>query len=394
MARPGHRLAAIVIAALVAVTACTSHRPAEPGHDRAPSSSAGALDGQALGRRIEEYLGRSYSLGVRDRRALIVSVGGTNVVERYYRGSTAAATADVYSVTKSVVGTLVGLALADGNLRNVDQTLAELLPTHRKDMSRRVAALTLRQVLSMTAGLPPDEVPGEPPATLSGASWVTSALRHGQGSGAVGSFAYSSVGSHLLAAILVQATGESVLTYGRRRLFDPLGIGTRPAFEPVVPPSGDVSDRVYRQYERATFAWPRDPQGVHSGFAGMKLTARDMTALGQLYLNDGRWRGRQLLSASWVREATRAQVETALGQTPGYGYQWWTCTAADHAAYAAVGYGGQLVEVVPDLRLVVTVSTTVREDSPVVSADAYVALVDRLIAPFVASGHANAATRR
>jgi CubicO group peptidase (beta-lactamase class C family) len=249
-------------------------------------------------------------------------------------------------------------------------------------MSPRVAAVTLRQVLTMSAGLPPDDLGGAAPAPLLvGSDWVRNTLRHGRTSMPVGHFAYSSVGSHLLAAILERATGESVLAYGRRWLFDPLGVETRPAFEPSVGASGRLSDEAAERYERARFAWPRDPRGINLGFGGMKLTARDMTTLGLLYLDGGRWRGRQLLSPSWVREATRPQVPTDLGQTPGYGYQWWTCVAAAHTAYAAIGYGGQLVEVVPDLRLVVAVSTTVNQDSPIVNAGAYLALVNDLIAP-------------
>ena len=315
-----------------------------------------------------------------------MSVGGVPVVERYYGDSNAAATADVRSVTKGLVGTLVGVALAEGRLRSLDESLGELLPEHRASMSDRVAAVTLRQVLTMTAGLPPDELAGPPAGTLAGSDWVTNVLRHGRGSVPVGHFAYASVGSHLLAAILERATGESVLAYGRPRLFDPLGIDTRPAFQPHADASGYLPVRLWRQYDAAGFAWPRDPHGVQLGFAGLKLTARDMSALGELYLDDGQWKGRQLLPASWVADATRVQVPTGLGQTPGYGYQWWTCSADGHAGYAAIGYGGQLVEVIPDLRLVVAVSTTVKEDEPIVDAGAYLALVDDVIAPGV-QGH-------
>src|SRR5215213_4422737 len=155
----GRWRAVMVVAALCAGPACTSQRAVEPppSGDR---TSVAARDWPALGRRIEDYLDRSYSLAVRDRRALVVSVGGVRVVERYYGGSNAAATADVRSVTKSVVGTLVGAALAEGRLRSLDQRLGELLPEHRAAMSDAVAALTLRQVLTMTAGLPPDELGG------------------------------------------------------------------------------------------------------------------------------------------------------------------------------------------------------------------------------------------
>src|SRR3954454_6592084 len=102
----GRWRAVMVVAALCAGTACMSHRTAEPPPSRDRTSvAADARDWPALGRHVEEDLDRSYSLALRDRRALIVSVGGVRVVERYYGDSNAAATADVHSVTKSVVGT-------------------------------------------------------------------------------------------------------------------------------------------------------------------------------------------------------------------------------------------------------------------------------------------------
>jgi CubicO group peptidase (beta-lactamase class C family) len=338
------------------------------------------LDAESLGRRIEAYLNGNYNLGIRHRRAVVVSVAGVPLVERYYGRVTATTTSEVRSVTKTVVATLIGMALAEGRLHGLDQTLAELLPDYRTNMSAALAAVTLRSILTMTSGLEPDDLGGAQPQQLMGPDWVGNVVRHSRSPDGMGAFAYSSAGSHLLSAILVQATGQSVLSYARSRLFDPLGIVTSPAFEPVIPGTGTVPDRVGREYDAAGFAWPRDPTGIHVGFAGLRLTARDMTALGSLYLYQGRWRGRQLLSRSWVEQATRSHVPTGLGQTPGYGYQWWVTTAGRHSAFAAIGHGGQLIEVVPDLRLVVAVSTTVTKESPAPS-EVYLALVQDVVVP-------------
>jgi CubicO group peptidase (beta-lactamase class C family) len=210
----------------------------------------------------------------------------------------------------------------------------------------------------MSAGLPGDEDPSWP--VLAGGDWVSSILARGTDQPPGDGFAYSSVSSHLLAAILVETTGRSVLAYARVKLFGPLGIETRPAFQPRLIPG---RPEPIRAYERAAFAWPRDPQGIHIGFGSLKLTAPDMLKVGTLFLHEGEWRGEQLVPAAWVRQAVSPAVPTG-GEGPGshYGFQWWVTTAGGHSAFAAIGFGGQIIEVVPDLNLVVVASTWIDED--------------------------------
>jgi CubicO group peptidase (beta-lactamase class C family) len=143
-----------------------------------------------------------------------------------------------------------------------------------------------------------------------------------------------------------------------------------PAAEPV----GWVTDGRGRG-----FTWPKDPQGRHFGFTGLSLTARDLAKLGRLWLDRGRWNGRQLVSAAWVNESTQVHVST--GETTGYGYQWWVTTADGHPAFATMGSAGQLLEVVPDLGLVVVVSSPKKPGNA--EADLYIELVSSHIAPAV-----------
>ena len=111
-------------------------------------------------------------------------------------------------------------------------------------------------------------------------------------------------------------------------------------------------------YEKAAFAWPVDHQGINYGAAFLKLRPRDLAKLGQLYLEHGSWQGKQVVPQAWVRDATSAQVPTTDGSgAEHYGYQWWVTTAGGHPAYAAIGFGGQLIEVVPDKALVVVFVT-------------------------------------
>jgi CubicO group peptidase (beta-lactamase class C family) len=91
----------------------------------------------------------------------------------------------------------------------------------------------------------------------------------------------------------------------------------------------------------------------------LKLTARELAKLGYLYLKGGAWEGRQVLPAAYVRASTQPQVPTGrtVGFYEGYGYHWWTTTEQGHQAFAAVGLGGQLIEVIPDLDLVVVMTS-------------------------------------
>ena len=312
-----------------------------------------------------------------DFRAVLVVVGGRPLVQRYY-DSSAEATSDVRSVTKSVMSILVGIALDEGELGGLDQTLAELLPDYAANMTPDVAGVTLEQVLTMTAGLPADP-PALPPYYLT-EDWVAAIVSGGLDQPPGQGFAYASAGSHLLSAMLVEATGRSVLDYARDKLFDPLRIDTEPAAEPLA-----VEENL-PVYDAASFAWPVDPQGLHLGDAFLKISAPDMAKIGQLMLDDGRWDGQQIVSTQWVTESTRAHVRTEEGGFGGdnYGYHWWVTTADGHDAFAAFGFGGQLIEVVPDLDLVVVISCTVPERGVRLDAGIFEGVVDSLIAPAIA----------
>jgi CubicO group peptidase (beta-lactamase class C family) len=173
-------------------------------------------------------------------------------------------------------------------------------------------------------------------------------------------FAYSNASSHLLSAIVADATGQSTLAFARARLFGPLGIRSDNVFEPLaVKPPTPAQLRTYR---RAAVAWPRDPQGYHMGFGQTKLPARDLAKLGYLYLNGGRWNGTQVVPADYVRASVQPHSKLPrLGPGGGYGYQWWTTSVGQHASFVAVGIGGQRIMVFPDLDLVVVITTDAQQ---------------------------------
>ncbi|MGS0688645.1 serine hydrolase domain-containing protein [Nakamurella sp. GG22] len=327
------------------------------------SGAASAVSAVEIAAELQRQVGEFLSLyggGRFDRviQSIVVNVGGQDLVSHYGVDSGPAVAHNGYSVTKSVMSMLVGIAIGEGRIRSVDATLSELLPQYARQMAPGVGQVTLEQVLTMTGGLAADE---RTPRYHPGVDWtaltVSTDLWQPPGEG----FVYSSPGSHLLSAILVRATNMSVLDYARAKLFDPLGISTHPADEPVVLVP-DLSE-----YDaRPGFGWSTDPQGLHLGFSDLKITSPDMIQLGRLYLQEGRWNGRQLVPAQWVRDSTRSHVTAEEGPDGpvGYGYQWWIDSPNGHPSFGAGGYAGQVIEVIPDLDLVVAVSSTNVPDHP------------------------------
>jgi CubicO group peptidase (beta-lactamase class C family) len=285
---------------------------------------------------------------------------GYLVYEHYWQGFDAADGQDVRSVTKSVVGALVGIAVEEGLIESLDQTVGELfadrLPT---GADPRLAAVTVRQLLSMTSGLPGDD------PSLGGdervfeqveqsPDWIRAILGVPLTTDPGSRFEYSNATSHLLSAVVADASGGSTLDFARERLFGPLGIATDDAFEPAV--VGPPTPEQIEQFGRATVAWPTDPQGYHLGFAFLKLPTRHLAKIGFLYLNDGRWDDEQVVPVDYVHASTSASVSTPDGSAD-YGWQWWVPRQNEDGSFFARGYGGQLIYVDPALDLVTVVTS-------------------------------------
>jgi CubicO group peptidase (beta-lactamase class C family) len=378
---------AVALCLLSGFTACSGAAP-RPGPTQPPRDACDftATERSDLGARISTDLTTAMAGSdtdrFRDLRAVLVSVCGFTVVERYQR-SQPQDHHNVASVTKSVVSALVGIAIHDGLIRDVDQSVGELLPERRAAMTPAVAALTLKQLLTMTAGLDVDRSDYAPSPWEQGSDEVATILREGIQQ-SPGAFGYSSASAHLVGAIVARAAGRSLLEYAREKLFEPLAIATTPVFAPVLD-----SSYVVPGYDAAGFAWPVDHQGAHRGDSWLRLTPSDLLKLGQLYLDNGRAGGRQVVPSDWVRDSTVQHVRTNAGPAgEGYGYLWWVTTADGLPAFTAAGFGGQLVEVVPSQHLVAVFVTElsvpkIRDGSQVVRVDAraYADLVSRLVAP-------------
>jgi len=252
------------------------------------------------------------------------------------------------SCTKSVISLLVGIALAEGLLPDIQAPLSvyfsDLLQTQSDP---RKADLTLRHLLTMTDGLDwPEFGEWDCFAPMAYARNIPRFVLERPMVAAPGTVMnYNSGASHLLAAVLHQVTGGATLDFAEQRLFKPLGI---------------------RDYH-----WYLDAQGVPKGADGLRISTADMAKLGTLMLHDGCWAGRQVVPEAWVREATTPYMLTyeAIG---AYGYHWWVGslsgadprdTAADDRFAFALGYGGQVIAVLPTHRTVVVITSELYQNS-------------------------------
>ena len=259
-----------------------------------------------------------------DLHSVLVIRNGYLVFEWYDEGNGPSRKHVLYSVTKSFTGTLVGIAIDQGLMEGVGQPLSDFLPVAAStNPDTRKNGLTLENLLTMQAGLEWSE--GEPTyrEMYTHPNWVAYMLDKPIAEEPGTSLNYCSGCSHLLAAALTQAVGGDFIAFARENLFEPLGIT-------------DIS-------------WEKDPQGIPIGGWGMYLTPRDMARLGYLYLRQGSWNGRQVVSSEWVAASTQTHVMS--DEWMGYGYHWWIYPSLH--AYAALGLGGQTVFVLPEQDLVV-----------------------------------------
>lgn len=294
--------------------------------------------------------------------ALLVVRGGEIVFEGYYNGFEVDETLHTWSVTKSVTSIATGIALREGVLRDLDQTLEELIPGRiPAGADPRVPGITVEHLLTSTAGWAWDSRTNFQRSLETDQLDVMMTRPMVCDPGVC--FEYDSTCPNLLSLAIQEQTGETMAAYLQPRLFEPLGIA-----EPV---------------------WLTTAYGATRGGGGLELTPRDMAKLGFLYLNGGAWDGEEIVTPEWVAESTGARVDgtSALsGVNIGggaYGYLWWAREAAGLPAYTANGYGGQRIDAVPDRDLiVVTGMATIVAERPEEQQNP-VPIIEEVIVPAV-----------
>ena len=241
---------------------------------------------------------------------------------------------DIRSVSKSVTSLLFGIAMAEGKVPSLDTPAVSLFPEYGDLQSRERQKITLRDLMTMSAGLQWDEdfIPYSDPRNSERMMDVAKdpiryALEQPIAAAPGATFRYSGGNVAVIGAIIERGTGMKLDAYANKVLFKKLGI--------------------------AKFDWIKDPHGSPWAASGLRLRPRDLAKIGLLVLQNGKWHGAQIVPSDWIADATSTHIQVGGTNECGvsYGYFWWLGTACSGATkthwIAGIGYGAQRLWIVP-----------------------------------------------
>jgi len=287
---------------------------------------------------------------------LLVLRDGRIVFERYWLGNDATTQAVSWSVSKSFVSALVGIAIDDGAIGSVEDACCRYAPTLK---GGAYDGVRIKDVLQMSSGARWNEDYSDPNSDINrwGRVLADGGSADAFAAGCVrerepGTFnRYNSTDTHVLGMVVRGATGRSLAEYLREKLWEPLGA-------------------------EADAFWIVDSTGAELAGGGLNAVLRDYAKLGALYLNGGTWNGRRILSESWaMASVTPDGPHVTPGPRPsalfpwGYGYQWWVPDQS--GAYTALGIYNQFVWVDPPTRTVIAKTSAFRRYGADLSLESY-----------------------
>ncbi|MDR9469191.1 serine hydrolase [Marinospirillum sp.] len=256
-----------------------------------------------------------------------VQLGDQVIYAQAPRGSGLDSFAYIKSCSKSLVALLLGSCIARDEIASVDRRLVQVAPKLiPADATEGVDKITLQDLVTLQAGLEGTSGPRYG-AWVNSPNWIANALTRPQVAEPGQRMVYSTGTSHILGAVLTEASGQSLLQLARERLGNPLGF--------QIPP------------------WVRDPQGYYLGGNGMALTPRAMLAIARLLRDKGQFEGQQVIPEDWIHASMIPRTQSPYsGLDYGYG---WFISASGYVM--ARGYGGQIIAAHPEHKLAVAITS-------------------------------------
>ena len=273
-----------------------------------------------------------------DTAALVVIADGAIKYENYWLTGGPDVHWMSFSVGKSFVSALIGIALEEGHIKSIEDAITDYVPSLNGSAYEGVR---IKDILQMSSGARWNEDYSDPESdianyirTLAGNGslneFTASLVRESEPGTA---YLYNSTDTQALGMLLIAATGQSMTSYAEEKLWQPLGM------------------------EKDGY-WNTDDEGVEAAAGGLQITARDYAKLGQLYLNMGRWQGNQIVPSEWVRASITPDAPHLMpgklypDYPMGYGYQWYPLDG-DEGEFLAIGVYNQFIYVNPAKSVVI-----------------------------------------
>ena len=270
--------------------------------------------------------------------SMLIVKDGVLVFEEYFKNHNRDDLQTIYSITKSVTSSLIGVAINERFITGVEDSVLKYFPQYNiLDIEKQ--KLQIEHILTLTTGIDWDEksYPYTDPQNseyqmVQSNDWMEFVLQQPLIFTPGEEFNYNTGAVHLLSAVIKQSTNLFADEFAGQFLFEPLGI---------------------TEYE-----WNTDNLGypcTGATFQGLKMKARDVAKYGFLHLNKGKWNGNQVIPVVWVEESTQKHVD--VDDDRGFGYLWWigshTMNGKEIPHFFAAGYGGQTIHIVPELDLMI-----------------------------------------
>ena len=327
--------------------------------------------------KIREVIEKEYS----NTLGLVVYKSGEIILEEYFSGANRTESVHTFSMVKSIVAVLVGIAIDKGFIKGVDQKVLDFFPEYKlKRNQEQFREVTIENFLTMTV---PYNFKSEPwTMVCTSQDWGGKVLEMIGGKEQIGErFHYSTLGIQVLSNVLTIATSMSLKDFAQKYLFEPLGIAEVP--------NANVVDRASQEafYKaRNNRGWVKDPSGFYTTGWGLSLTTDEFARIGVMVLNKGMYNGQRILSEEFIEKMLTEQEDS-------YGYLWWIYpknktikiirkeyNTGKYDSFCANGVGGSLMAVVPELDAVICMTCSL-----VYNPKARMELINKHIIPYIES---------
>jgi CubicO group peptidase (beta-lactamase class C family) len=274
---------------------------------------------------------------------IVMIKNGYKIYEKYYNDYTKEDTHHIASVTKSILSSLIGIAIDKKYIKDTDQKIIDFFPEYKIKNREQKNKITIKHLLTMTAPYNYEDWK-EPIDKISMQDdWVDYILNMLGKNEEIGKFKYSTGGAHILSAILTKTTGKNAREFANENLFSKIGINT-------IPDNKIQNFDFDELFGKKLKGWAKDPKGNSTGGWGLKLTAENMAKFGYLYINKGVWDSQQIISKHWIEESTK-------NNSNNYGYMWWLGQENNNPIYLAIGDGGNMICCIPYKDLVISIAS-------------------------------------